>query len=97
MFAVLSVPRPRVLRLLCRTQSDFDAGTRFAFAPEPALLLRVSPRGFIVLRTKGIDRGTVREPAFRKAVLTLLWASVSRQPPEPRLKPPGTNHRRDRR
>jgi hypothetical protein len=95
MFAVLSVPRPRVLRLVVRTDSEFHADTTFAFTAEPALLLKISQRGFRVLRAKGIARASVRERAFRGAVLRLLWASVSRPTPEARLTPPGTKHGRD--
>jgi hypothetical protein len=95
MFVVLSVPRSRVLRLVARTDNDFHADTAFSFAGEPALLLKVSQRGFRVLRSKGIERAAVREPAFRAAVLRLLWASVSRPVAEPWLTPPGTKHGRD--
>ena len=96
MFAVPAVPRPRVLRLVCRTDNDFRAHTAFAFAAPPALLVRVSPRGFIVLRAKGIDRAEVREPAFRAGVLRLLWASVSQASSAPRLTPPGMKPRERR-
>jgi hypothetical protein len=94
MFAVLSMPRPRVLRLVCRVDNNFHADTAFAFACEPAILLRVSQQGFRVLRTRGVGRSVACEPAFSAAVLRLLWASVSRPPPEPRLTPPGTRQRR---
>jgi hypothetical protein len=95
MFAILSVPRPRLLRLVLLTDNEFHADTALAFASEPALLLRVSQRGFGVLQAKGIDRDSVREPAFRAAVLRLLWASVSQPTSEPRLSPPGSKQSRD--
>jgi hypothetical protein len=44
-FAVLTIPQPRVFRLVCRTDNSFGAEIAFAFAPTPGVKKRERREG----------------------------------------------------
>jgi hypothetical protein len=92
-FAVLSLPRPRTLRLVCLTDNSFGASIEYAFAGETAVWLRINATGFRIVQFRGMDSTVFREAAFRSAVRAAL--TPKSKPPTVELPPPGTKKKRD--
>jgi hypothetical protein len=88
-FAVLELPEPRLLQLVGRADDAFGAEIEFAFAALPAVLIRLTDRGFTIVQAKGVDaRALNDDPMFRLAVICLLRREGQRRKPVG-LPPPG--------
>ena len=92
MFAVLSLPRPRTLRLVCLTKNEFRASICYAFAGDLVVWLTAGASGFRVVRSRGLDVAMFRDATFRAAVRAAIAPRPA--PPASGLSPPGTKTKR---
>jgi hypothetical protein len=92
-FAVLTLPRPRTLRLVCLIQNEFQASISYAFAGDAAVWLKVGASGFRVIRSRGLDLAMFRDAEFRAAIRAAI--APRPEPPANGLSPPGTKTKRD--
>jgi hypothetical protein len=91
-FAVVRLPRPRVLTLVSCHPHLFTADLAYQFARLPAALVRLGGDGFTVLAGKGVPADLGADPKFWAAVVTAIRARQKR-PPTSGLPPPGVKRR----
>src|SRR5262249_47558686 len=63
-FAVLLLPRPRTLRLVCLTNNEFQASISYAFAGDAVVWLTAGASGFRIVRSRGLDVAMFRDATF---------------------------------
>jgi hypothetical protein len=96
-FAVVRLPRPRVVTLVSCHADRTAAQTAYLFADPPAVLVRLAGDGFTVLACKAVGADLGADPKFWTAVVAAVRGRRPR-PSSPGLPPPGVKHReRDRR
>jgi hypothetical protein len=87
-FAVVRLPRPRVLTLVTCDAYRFGADVAYQFAKPPAVLVRLAGDGFTVLAGKGVEADLGADPKFWTAVVATGHTRQTR-PPAAGLPAPG--------
>jgi hypothetical protein len=96
-FAVIRLPRPRVVKLVSCHADRRAAQSAYLFADPPAVLVRLAGDGFTVLAGKAVAADLGADPKFWAAVVAAVRARQT-PPRSPGLPPPGVKRReRDRR